>query len=521
MFSSQNTYTLDQGNKEFILTISIIGSKLKITCQNIFNENNMKFTRDFTIEEINKQPKPLNLLIIDGIKYKLLGAKKNKVDIPLLESYYANNEIDLSQIYQDENIANYGGNNYSGTESFFNSGFTQNNPVINSYNQDRNQHEFGSNINSFENQYMNYPLNVYDKIYENKNIYQNMGQIQENVNNIYMKSVINEQKNNFSEINKNDVIKNTKNNENTNKQKMEKENEEKNKILKSQLAELESLRKKVSEMEVEMKALKKQLNTYKGQVAEYNAVKSQFKDLDKLRIQVGKLTEENQKLKERVEELENIKQNYEEEINNLKRNDKNDIIKPSESNNMELKDEMEQDNQDNSQESTVKGDIIHDSSELELLTQKINKLNQKLTLNLLYKATHDSDKAEAFHAKCDDAKSTIVLVETKKGKRFGGYTTCSWSGDCIEKKDEEAFVFSLDKMLTYDNIPGEDAIGCYPKFGPIFLGCQIRIYDNAFTKGGSTFEAGLNYETEEDYELTGGDRLFDVKEIEVYEVLKE
>ena len=87
------------------------------------------------------------------------------------------------------------------------------------------------------------------------------------------------------------------------------------------------------------------------------------------------------------------------------------------------------------------------------------------------------------------------------------------------EKDEEAFIFSLDKMRIYDNIPGEDAIGCYPKFGPIFLGCQIRIYDNAFTKGGTTFEKGCNFNTEEDYELTGGDRVFGVKEIEVYEVI--
>ena len=177
--------------------------------------------------------------------------------------------------------------------------------------------------------------------------------------------------------------------------------------------------------------------------------------------------------------------------------------------------------EEDQQSTTIKGDIIHDINELELLTKKINKSNDKLTLNLLYKATADGDKAEAFHAKCDDAKNSIVLVETDKGKRFGGFTTCSWSGDCVDKKDEEAFIFSLDKMKTYDNIPGEDAIGCYPKYGPIFLGCQIRIFDNAFSKGGTTFEAGLNYNTEEDYELTGGDRNFDIKEIEVYEVIKE
>ena len=173
------------------------------------------------------------------------------------------------------------------------------------------------------------------------------------------------------------------------------------------------------------------------------------------------------------------------------------------------------------EEQEVKGDIIHDMKELEMLTKKINKDNKKIIINLLYKASADSDKASVFHEKCDQAKNTIVLVETKDGMRFGGYTTCSWSGNCVDKNDPNAFIFSFDKMKTYDNIPGDEAIGCYPKFGPIFLGCQIKIFDNAFTKGGTTFEKELNYNTEEDYELTGGKRTFEVKDIEVYEVIIE
>ena len=59
-------------------------------------------------------------------------------------------------------------------------------------------------------------------------------------------------------------------------------------------------------------------------------------------------------------------------------------------------------------------------------------------------------------------------------------------------------------MAIYDIIQGEDAIGCYPKYGPGFLGCQIRIYDKFFKNGRTTFEKCLNYETQEDYELSGG-----------------
>jgi len=304
-------------------------------------------------------------------------------------------------------------------------------------------------------------------------------------------------------------------------------------ITKSQLAELDSLRKKVAEFEI-LKGQLKELNTLRVHLAEFNSAKAQLKELNILKEKVNAQNKElaqlrlkaaeAEKLKLQVQELEKIKLKYEKDIYGLKESLRIYSIKTNAKEEKEEKVEKEEKEvieDDTPEEITVKGDIIHDISELELITKKINVKNQKLTLNLLYKATADSDKAAAFHAKCDQAKSTIVLIETDKGKRFGGFTSCSWEGDCLEKQDESAFVFSLDKMKTYDNIPGEEAIGCYPKFGPIFLGCQIRIYNDAFTKGGSTFERGLNFDTEEDYELTGGDRLYKVKEIEVYEVLFE
>ena len=217
---------------------------------------------------------------------------------------------------------------------------------------------------------------------------------------------------------------------------------------------------------------------------------------------INKLMEENNMYKLKAEENESLKKQIEELQYQLQ---------------MGLDRQEEEDEQGRE----VKGDIIHDISELEMITKKINKENKKIIINLLYKASVDGDLASAFHEKCDQAENTIVLVETKKGKRFGGFTTCSWSGNCVDKNDPEAFIFSFDKMKTYDNIPGDEAIGCYPKFGPIFLGCQIKIFDNAFTKGGTTFEKELNFNTEEDYELTGGERTFEVKDIEVYEVIIE
>ena len=58
-----------------------------------------------------------------------------------------------------------------------------------------------------------------------------------------------------------------------------------------------------------------------------------------------------------------------------------------------------------------------------MITKKINKENKRIIINLLYKASADSDSAAVFHEKCDSANNTIVLVETKDGKRFGDGNT--------------------------------------------------------------------------------------------------
>ena len=203
----------------------------------------------------------------------------------------------------------------------------------------------------------------------------------------------------------------------------------------------------------------------KSKVAKLSGLQGQLSEINNLKAQISQMNlsqqnaqdDEKEMLKRKLQELENLKMQYEQEIKTLK-GAKSSVVK--ESSGLEKTQHLFE---EKTQQISVKGDIIHNTEELELITRKINKSNKKITLNLLYKATVDSDKAKAFHDKCDQAQSSLVLIETDKGKRFGGFTTCSWAGECEEKKDEDAFVFSLDKMMTYDNIQGEDAIGCYPK----------------------------------------------------------
>ena len=153
-----------------------------------------------------------------------------------------------------------------------------------------------------------------------------------------------------------------------------------------------------------------------------------------------------------------------------------------------------------------------------MLLNKLGKQGKNIKLKLLYKATIDSDKAEIFHKKCDKAKTSLVIIETINGMRFGGYTTQSWEGDGIDKKDDNAFVFSLDKLQIYNIISGQPAIGCYPKYGPVFLGCQIKVNDNFFVKGGTTYRRNANYAINSDFELNDGIKFFGIKDLEVFEV---
>ena len=289
-----------------------------------------------------------------------------------------------------------------------------------------------------------------------------------------------------------------------------------------------SSNKKIMELLAKNKQYEAENENMKKIINEINKEKSNMKlEIEKYKknsLIAKKNEEETKKLKEELKiyvikskEIDILKTeivNLQSQIKELMKENENEEKEENEEENEEISEKKEEPKEN-------QGDIIHNLNELELITKNINRKNKKVLINLLYKASIDSDKAAVFHQKCDNAKSSIVLVETKDGKRFGGYTTCSWSGNCIEKEDDKAFIFSFDKMKTYNNIFGENAIGCYPKFGPVFLGCQIKIYDDAFTKGGTTYEKEVNYETKEDYELTGGKRTFEVKDIEVYEVVFE
>ena len=167
----------------------------------------------------------------------------------------------------------------------------------------------------------------------------------------------------------------------------------------------------------------------------------------------------------------------------------------------------------------IEKNIIKHPGELDEISSRIQRtLNKKnIKYKIIFRSNIDGDCASTFHEKCDKIRNTLILIKASGNKRFGGFTTETWDGNDINKKDEKSFIFSIDKMKIYDIIPGQNAINCNPDLGPVFLS-QIKLLDKFFTQGGTTSAKGKNYKTLEDFEITDGAEKFGVQEVEVYQI---
>ena len=148
--------------------------------------------------------------------------------------------------------------------------------------------------------------------------------------------------------------------------------------------------------------------------------------------------------------------------------------------------------------------------------------NKNVKYYLLYRKSRDSDNAFYFHAKCDKIKGTLVIIETEDNLRIGGYTSETWEGNNISKKDNTAFIFSLNNNKGHNVKNNLDAIYCNPFFGPCFCGNStptLLISNNCDENGGECCKAiDSNYDGYiYDYEINNERKNFKIKEYEVFE----
>ena len=169
--------------------------------------------------------------------------------------------------------------------------------------------------------------------------------------------------------------------------------------------------------------------------------------------------------------------------------------------------------------SVMSRNILLSTDDNNLIKYWINKGNIKL--NLIYKATIDSDFSNAFHSKCDDHSPTITIIKTDQGLRFGGYTTKTWNCDTECKRDDEAFLFSMDFRKKYNIKKGSEcAIYCNREYGPTFgEGFDLCLCDNYMGVNGSYSNFPTSYgKGNPTNELTGKNPNFRILDVEVYQV---
>lgn len=137
--------------------------------------------------------------------------------------------------------------------------------------------------------------------------------------------------------------------------------------------------------------------------------------------------------------------------------------------------------------------------------------------NKLEKITPFEDTIDEFMKNCANKKPLIILLRTKNGYRFGGYTNALWSHGKYEK-DKQTFLFSINRkqkyIITNENFATYLEKGNYFQFG----NGDLRIFNN-WTKSEFNCINKNSFATlPANYEINGGEQFFQVAELEIFQV---
>jgi len=225
-------------------------------------------------------------------------------------------------------------------------------------------------------------------------------------------------------------------------------------------------------------------------------------------------------LEDKIAEHENI-------IESLK-----DKLSLKENNNLKLKSAPKKTPAAVTPGSEIDSKIIKNNEEFCFVNERLeNNFNGNIKYNLIYRATRDGSKTEDFNKNVNGKNNQLIILKTTKGIIFGGYTQRGFQNSNEGKiKDDSVFLFSLYNKKIYNIKKGSYAIyehtnGKYGVFfgkcdgnNPIFVGgsnCDMLLY-KCYTCPKTNEEYNFMY----DYELNGGEKKFNLEEIEVFQIEK-
>ena len=372
-------------------------------------------------------------------------------------------------------------------------------------------------LNNFENMAI-----LLEKQNEDNKVYEIINTLGEEMNELKQK------------LNKKEKEKNLNNNKNKNKSDPEilnkiKNNENNISLLQTKLNKIQEIKQKDND---DKKKINNIIKTSNDLVTKIDALFNHIK----------KLENENKELNNKITKLSSSKQIP--QINAKK------IIPKSNTNYYRTLENQNQENQSsfynrtnpninniNISKDSINSRIVN-YEDIIFIQNRIKEINPRIKdvyFSLVYRATEDGDKAVNFHNKCDKIGPNIVLIKTKKGFIFGGFTFRNWEhlprdidinrpnlGSA--SRDANAFGFNINNQKIYNNErPNEFAIWCNRNFGPTFKNNLFQIFDSCLKKGGyCTVRRSSHFGGQKtDFEITGGESKFKVDELEVFEVKLE
>ena len=372
-------------------------------------------------------------------------------------------------------------------------------------------------LNNFENMAI-----LLEKQNDDNKVYEIINSLGEEMNEIKQK------------LNKKEKEKNLNNNKNKNKSDPEiinkiKNNENNISLLQTKLNKIQEIKQKDND---DKKKINNIIKTSNDLVTKIDALFNHIK----------KLENENKELNNKITKLSSSKQIP--QINAKK------IIPKSNTNYYRTLENQNQENQSsfynrtnpninniNISKDSINSRIVN-YEDIIFIQNRIKEINPRIKdvyFSLVYRATEDGDKAVNFHNKCDKIGPNIVLIKTKKGFIFGGFTFRNWEhlprdidinrpnlGSA--SRDANAFGFNINNQKIYNNErPNEFAIWCNRNFGPTFKNNLFQIFDSCLKKGGyCTVRRSSHFGGQKtDFEITGGESKFKVDELEVFEVKLE
>ena len=148
---------------------------------------------------------------------------------------------------------------------------------------------------------------------------------------------------------------------------------------------------------------------------------------------------------------------------------------------------------------------------------------KKFFINLIYEinmedikiiSNKEKDKIISnFYQKAKEMKNVILLILTQENNIFGGYTKKGFilnNFDVSNHLDKDAFIFSINKMKTYDvSNASEFCISCFIDKFPEFK--EQIIFDSKNIIKGKTGIKEKGFLTKEDFEINMGNKIFDIK----------